>query len=75
MLDFDCHTTSAHTTIRYKGHFERLDDIRNLPTELKNTFPNTQCWTSTAILQVLILQVDTKDISNAWTISEPYLQN
>ena len=75
MLDFDCHTTSAHTTIRYKGHFERLDDIRNLPTELKNTFPNAQCWTSTAILQVLILQVDTKDISNAWTISEPYLQN
>ena len=56
MLDFDCHTTSAHTTSGYKGNFERLDDIRNLPRELKNTYRNTQCSTSTAILQVLILQ-------------------
>ena len=43
MLDFDSHTTSAHTTTDTKDISNAWKISENLPTETKNTYRNTQC--------------------------------
>ena len=74
MLDYDSHTTSAHTTTDTKDISNAWKISENLPTETKNTYRNAQCWTPTAILQVLILQLIQRTFRTPGRYQKTYLQ-